>query len=514
MIRIVLFVAIVCCCEPAAAYPLDGYEQTGIRRVEAARLAVLGEMRGRKQPPGALLPTAEVDLRLLQHPDFDLPEPDAEFTSQIRKILGRKKGRYGIAVLDVSDPSQPRYAEHRGVSVQNVGSVGKIVPALAVFQALADIYPEDIDARRRVLRETIVTANDFIRVDHHEVRLWNPETGKLRYRELHVGDQGSLWEHLDWMLSASSNAAAAMVMHEAMLLVHNGREYPVAAEEAERFFAETPKAELKALFERTFLEPITRNGMNLEQLRQGSFFTRHGKRTVPTGLSSYGTARELVRLALRMEQGRLVDGFSSRQIKRLLYMTEKRIRYASSPALAQSAVYFKSGSLYGCEPEEGFVCRKYHGNVRNYMNSLAIVETPAGQNRMVYLTTMISNVLRKNSAVDHQTFATRVHRLLEKRNPDATGTQEQQHAFGENLIGYAEKRKARLLIVDTQSALLRLGFEIGEVDGEVGRKTRAAIKKFQRANKLKVNGEPSQTLLEHLRQASAPEGTAEEKGIE
>ena len=95
-------------------------------------------------------------------------------------------------------------------------------------------------------------------------------------------------------------------------------------------------------------------------------------------------------------------------------MTERRIRYASSPALKDAAVYFKSGSLYSCKEEPGFVCKKYHGNVKNYMNSVAIVESPAGDFRLHYIVTMVSNVLRKNSAVDHQTFATRIQQLLEK----------------------------------------------------------------------------------------------------
>ena len=132
---------------------------------------------------------------------------------------------------------------------------------------------------------------------------------------------------------------------------------------------------------------------------------------------SYGTARELMRYILRMEQGRLVDEFSSREIKRLLYMTERRIRYASSPALKDAAVYFKSGSLYQCRQEEDFKCGKYRGNVRNYMNSAAIVESPAGDYRLDYMVTLISNVLRKNSAVDHQTLATRIHRLIEAAHP-------------------------------------------------------------------------------------------------
>ena len=86
-----------------------------------------------------------------------------------------------------------------------------------------------------------------------------------------------------------------------------------------------------------------------------SIFTATGKRKVPGPGGSYGTARELMRYLLRMEQGRLVDVWSSREIKRMLYVTERRIRYASSPALAGAAVYFKSGSLYQCKPEPGYI---------------------------------------------------------------------------------------------------------------------------------------------------------------
>jgi hypothetical protein len=399
------------------SYPLDGYEESGIRRVEGARLAVEGVITGTKQPPGALKPLAEVDLRLLDHRDLDLPSPDPAFTAQIVRLLGSEADRYGVAVLDLSDPAQPRYAEHRGEVRQNVGSVGKLVVGLAVFQALADIWPEDIDWRTRILRDTMVTADSFIHTDHHKVRLFDVETRKLNKRPLQEGDQGTLWEYLDWMLSASSNAAASMCMREAMLLRQYGKDYPPSQAETERFFNETPKQELTELFVRTFFEPVTRNGLDLELLRQGSFFTHTGKRRVPGGGNSYGTARELMKYLLRMEQGRLVDIYSSREIKRLLYMTEWRIRYASSPALRNSAVYFKSGSLYKCKPEPDFKCGKYMGNVRNYMNSVAIVETDSDGWQLDYMVTLISNVLRKNSAVEHQTLATRIHRLIEKEHP-------------------------------------------------------------------------------------------------
>ena len=115
---------------------------------------------------------------------------------------------------------------------------------------------------------------------------------------------------------------------------------------------------------------------------------------------------------LRLEQGLIVDSFSSTEIKRLLYVTERRVRYAASPALRESAVYFKSGSLYACEPEEGYRCQQFVGNKLNLMNSLAVVESPAGVASHFYLVALMSNVLRRNSALDHQAIATRIHALI------------------------------------------------------------------------------------------------------
>ena len=482
MKRILIFIYILTLLSIASAgysYPLDAYPETGIRRIEAARLAVFGKMPGRKQPPGALLPGALVDLRLLDHPDFKLPEPDPEFTARVRQLLGDKADHLGIAVLDLSDLDHPRYAEHRADYKQNVGSVGKVAAAMALFQALADIYPDDIEARVRLLRDTTITADEFIQKDHHEVRIFNPETGARSFRPLQIGDQGSLWEYLDWTLSISSNAAASMVMKNAMLLRHFQKDYPVSDDESSRFFKETSREQLRELYEKTFLDPFTRNGLDLNSFRQGSFFTRYGKQRVPTGYNSYGTARELMRFILLIEQGKLVDVFSSREIKRLLYMTERRIRYASSPALYDSAVYFKSGSLYSCKEEPGFKCKKYHGNVKNYMNSLAIVETPAGINRLFYLTTVISNVLYKNSAVDHQTLATYIHRMVEKDHPPkppAPGELPPEVTFGRNLIGFGAEQEARLQVAKAQAALLQLGYDVGKVDGKNGSNTKAAVK--------------------------------------
>jgi hypothetical protein len=398
------------------AYPLDGYPETGIRRLEAGRLALEGVIKDRAQPLGALLASNQVALRLLDRRNLELPPVDPAFTAQITALLGNNADRYGIAVLDLSDPQRPRYAEHRGDYRQNVGSVGKLAVALAVFQALADIWPEEAD-RVRVLRETVITADEFAHWDHHKVRIFDIDTQSLTHRTIRDGDRATLWEYLDWMLSPSSNSAASMVMRDAMLMRQYRRDYPPPETEIRRFFDETPKKELTALFEKTFFEPLVRNGFDLEQFRQASFFTARGKARVPGHGRSYATAHELMKYGMRMEQGRLVDEFSSRQIKRLIYVTERRIRYASSPALRDAAVYFKSGSLYSCEQETGFKCVKYKGNVKNYMNSFAIIESPAGERRLHYLVVLISNVLRKNSAYDHQSLATQIHKIIEEPHP-------------------------------------------------------------------------------------------------
>ncbi len=395
------------------AYPLDAYEDTGIRRLQAADLIQKGEKRGTKQPKGGTLSTSQVDLRLVDHQQMVLPATDPDFTNQIVELLADEADRYAISVLDLSDLANPRYAEHNATQTRNPGSVGKIMVATGLFQALADAYPNDLNARQRILFDTRVISDEFIIKDHHKVRFWDVESQRLDRRPLLEGDEGSLWEYLDWMLSASSNAAASMMIQQAMLLRQFQQDYPIPHSQIPTFFKQTKKQELANLLVQTIQRPLTQNGLDLNQLRQGSFFTRTGKHRVP-GTTSYASSRELMKYMLKLEQGLIVDEFSSREIKRMLYMTERRIRYASSPALRNAAVYFKSGSLYSCKPEPDFKCYKYHGNVKNLMNSVAIVESPAGDQKLFYIVTLTSNVLRKNSAVAHQTLATRIHRLIEK----------------------------------------------------------------------------------------------------
>ena len=48
------------------------------------------------------------------------------------------------------------------------------------------------------------------------------------------------------------------------------------------------------------------------------------------------------------------------------------------------------------------------------MNSVAIIEQEIDGVKLQYMVIVISNILRQNSAVDHQIMGTEVHRLIKK----------------------------------------------------------------------------------------------------
>ncbi|MFQ5742320.1 MAG: hypothetical protein ACE5HV_01895 [Acidobacteriota bacterium] len=403
-----------------AAYPLDGYRRTGVRRLRAYQMVQEGLISGRRLPAGALMPIDSIHLHLIDvNPDFDITGSTARspaLQEGLEEVFEQRSPEYSIAVLDITDPSGPAYAAIRETEPYLPGSVGKILVVGGLFAALAAAHPDPGD-RLRVLRDTSIRADRFIRNDSHTVPIADLEAPSLVHRPIRLGDTFSLFEWIDHAVSPSSNAAGATVWKEAMLLRHFGRDYPPSARVEETFFAETPKKELQELALDTLEAPLRAAGLDVSRLRQGTMFTLGGNEVVP-GTSSYATPRQLLRWLLRLEQGRLVDPFSSLEMKRLLYFTRRRYRYAVSPALDRAAVYFKSGSFYECKPEPNFRCRKYRGNVTNVMNSVAIVENPArpqpGEMQRVYLVAMMSNVLRKNSAEEHRDIATAIDQLIRR----------------------------------------------------------------------------------------------------
>jgi hypothetical protein len=214
------------------------------------------------------------------------------------------------------------------------------------------------------------------------------------------------------MLSVSNNGAASIVWREAMLMAAFGPAYPDLTEElALAYFKETPKKELTDLGNDVVNLPLRALGITTDEWRLGSFFTRGANTYVGDKGGSIGTPLGLMKFLVQLEQGNVVDEASSLEMKRLMYMTDRRIRYAQSPALKEAAVYFKSGSLYKCDRSKGEACGKYEGNVQNFMNSVIIVEHP---DNCKYMVVLMSNVLRKNSASDHMYLASAIDKTIRK----------------------------------------------------------------------------------------------------
>lgn len=409
---------ILVCLLPSAgfAYPVDSATHTGIDRLDAYQLRLSTPVAKVKKPvPGARLNRKQIKLRLFDEglQLNELPPRDAELESQLRSILGANSSRYSIALLDLTDLTTPVYAEHRAEKSFNPGSVGKLAVATAFFHSLARLYPKDIPLRESVLRDEHLSAENFVRKANHNVPFWDAEKQKMTFRKPRPGDTVNLWSWMDWMMSASSNVAASMMLREAMLMRHLAEAYPGTAEQRTEYFSKTPAKARGELLRQTLDEPLMASGLDVEKFRQGGFFTS-GARYLAPGGKSYATARELIRYLVAMEQGTLVDEFSSREIKRLLYMTQKRIRYASSPKLDNAALFFKSGSLYRCYERP---CPKYKGDKQNLLNSVVIVEEPAGDDAgLHYMVVVSSNVLRENSSVAHQTLAGQIHKLMARRH--------------------------------------------------------------------------------------------------
>lgn len=409
----------------APAYPIDGFPYTGIKRLEYYRLAREGEIPGPRYPKGQYLGMEQVQPRWKQTDGRTLPPPDEEFSRKLTQMLDKNaRPLYGIAVLDLSDPAAPRYGAHNGEMQANVGSVGKILVALGIFHQLAQIYPNDIAARERVLKESRIVADTFSQHDHHGIVLFDIDKRRKLSRSMRIGDTGNLWEYLDWMMSASSNSAAAMTQREMILLAHFRKRYPVSEEESNTFLRITPSARLGEILHSAQTNAIVAAGLDPAHIRQASLFTRGGNARVARGGASWARPDQLIKYLYRIEAGTMIDAWTSRELKRLLYMTQRRIRYASHPALHESAVYFKSGSYFQChDGPKG--CKKYMGDKTNRLGSVAIIESPVENPRLLYLVAVMSNVLKVNSAVAHQSLALRIQRLIESYHPQAPAARPQ-----------------------------------------------------------------------------------------
>ncbi|MGJ5642605.1 serine hydrolase [Formosa sp. S-31] len=397
-------------------YPIDGYNLTGIKRLVYLERVKSGEIKSTRIPPGAFRPLDSIQLNLVNRKAEipELPEVNDTLQQKVDRLFRGLDKNYSIGIIDMTEGRPIRYAQHRESAQYQPGSVGKLVVLTAFFNQLCQIFPEgDFEQRRDLLKTKQIKAGSWALHDHHTIPVYDLETGKLVKRTVQASDVFSLYEWLDHMVSVSNNGAASVVWREAVLMhVFQGHYPDLTFEEGEAYFKNTPKSELSEMAINLVNEPLRELGITEDEWRLGKFFTSGAGAYIPGRGGSTGTPIGLMKFVMALEKGELIDYKSSLEMKRILYMTDRRIRYAAAKKLDSAAVYFKSGSLYSCAKDKG-PCGKYKGNVYNYMNSVAIVEHPDG---VRYAVCLMSNVLHKNSAYDHLVLASRIDDIIEERD--------------------------------------------------------------------------------------------------
>ncbi len=93
---------------------------------------------------------------------------------------------------------------------------------------------------------------------------------------------------------------------------------------------------------------------------------------------------------------------------------------------------------------------------------------------------------------------------------------ERARMAGRSNVGIKKKgsRKDKEYIREIQACLKNAGFYHGEIDGVKGRKTRAAIKEFQRANGLTADGVVGKKTRDALSKYSSGAETSASAGVE
>ncbi len=397
-----------------AAYPIDGYALTGIRRLLRLELILKDEMEGKKPIPGAQKSIEDIKLHLYGTPKADslgyLPEPDPEFQKKLNALFPNLNESYSMTLLDISPGKPIRFAKRQESRGFQPGSVGKLAVIAGLFCELQNLFPDSFELRRELLKTRMVKAGQWAIYDEHTVPFFDPETKKFFKRQVQTSDVFSLYEWADHTLSVSNNGAASVVWREAILMRVFGKEYfNLTFEQAEAYFKKTPKASLADIATSVVNDPLRAVGITEDEWRLGQLFTRGGTSYIPGKGGSLGTPKGLMKWLVALERGDVIDPESSLEIKRLMYMTDNRIRYAANKELKDAAVYFKSGSLYKCNRSSGEPCGKYQGNVENFMNSVAIIEHG---DSTVYLVALMTNVLRRNSNTDHNLLAGKVDKLV------------------------------------------------------------------------------------------------------
>ncbi len=405
------FVLVFCIFLSFGFYPIDGYERSRIVRLLDIQHKLDAGEKYTRIPYGAFSSIKDIKLNLLSIQDKSVDAlliEDAEFAKKINRLF--PGSGYSAAVLDITDPDNLQYAAYRENVGYQPGSVGKIAVLNAMFTELAKIYPDDFEARIALLCNKRVKSGIWGVGDHHTIPIYNPDKKTLVKRQVIASDEFTLFEWLDHMVSVSNNGAASVIYREAMLMSAFGKDYARLSEaEAETYFKETRRDSLTVYANRVVNDPLRKLGITEDDWRLGGVFTNGPDKYVGRMGGSTGTPKGLLKYLVQLEQGKVVDSASSLEMKRILYITDRRIRYAQSKRLDSARVYFKSGSFYSCDRSKPTYCADYAGNKFNYMNSVITVEHPNGKK---YIVCLMTNVLSKNSAGAHMYLAGEIDKII------------------------------------------------------------------------------------------------------
>jgi hypothetical protein len=160
----------------------------------------------------------------------------------------------------------------------------------------------------------------------------------------------------------------------------------------------------------------------------------------------------------------MVDAWSSRELKKMLYLTRRRVRYLYTNSLDNFGAFFKSGSLYRFSENAERI--QYQGDTVNVLNALVEIDTseamplelkkdeategsekpknevpktdavtePAPKTTeteadkaaavaakprpYVYIVAVMSNELKRNAALDHSKLAEAIHAAITAPHED------------------------------------------------------------------------------------------------
>ncbi len=126
-------------------YPIDGYSHTGIKRLKRLERIKSGEIKDVSNlPPGAFKSYLDIELNLLLKKSDSVTQflnSDKGFQDDISSLFRGLDKSYSLAVLDISDIENLRYAFRNETLGYQPGSVGKIAVLVGLFDQLAKIYP-------------------------------------------------------------------------------------------------------------------------------------------------------------------------------------------------------------------------------------------------------------------------------------------------------------------------------------------------------------------------------------